>query len=121
MALTTAITAISALTTDSWFGQLLKMVLTASGVRYLSAQNGYICFGSFFGNIIIQWIYSYDSGKTTVHLPITMAGHLISLISGVGYATNTFQRETILDNSTVTVSRNGQAKDGAYVLIVGTL
>ena len=68
-----------------------------------------------------QWIYSYDSGKTTVHLPITMAGHLISLISGVGYATNTFQRETILDNSTVTVSRNGQAKDGAYVLIVGTL
>lgn len=56
-----------------------------------------------------------------MHLPITMAGHLISLISGVGYATNTFQRETILDNSTVTVSRNGQAKDGAYVLIVGTL
>ena len=55
MALTTAITAISALTTDSWFGQLLKMVLTASGVRYLATQNGYICFGSFFGNIIIQW------------------------------------------------------------------
>lgn len=69
----------------------------------------------------IQWIYSYASGKTTVHLPITIAGHLISLISGVGYATNTFQRETILDNSTVTVSRNGQAEDGAYVLIVGTL
>lgn len=55
MALTTAITAISALTTDSWFGQLLKMVLTASGVRYLAEQNGYICLGSFFGNIIIQW------------------------------------------------------------------
>lgn len=56
-----------------------------------------------------------------MHLPITMAGHLISLISGVGYATNTFQRETIIDNSTVTVSRNGQAEDGAYILIVGTL
>jgi hypothetical protein len=55
MALTTAITAISALTTDSWFGQLLKMVLKASGVRYLAEQNGYICLGSFFGNIIIQW------------------------------------------------------------------
>lgn len=54
MALTTAITAISALTTDSWFGQLLKMVLTASGVRYLAEQNGYICLGSFFGNIIIH-------------------------------------------------------------------
>lgn len=55
LALTTTITAITALTTDSWFGQLLKLVLTASGVKYLAAQNGYLCLGSFFGNIIIQW------------------------------------------------------------------
>lgn len=55
LALTTTITAITALTTDSWFGQLLKLVLTASGVKYLTAQNGYLCLGSFFGNIIIQW------------------------------------------------------------------
>ena len=56
LALTTTITAITALTTDSWFGQLLKLVLTASGVKYLAAQNGYLCLGSFFGNIIIQWV-----------------------------------------------------------------
>lgn len=68
-----------------------------------------------------QWIYSYGSGTTTEHLPITMVRPLLALISGVGYATNTFQRETILDNSTVTISRNGNNKDGAYILIVGTL
>ena len=67
MALTTAITAISALTTDSWFGQLLKMVLTASGVRYLAEQNGYICLGSFFGNIIIQWVYALASDRNVGH------------------------------------------------------
>lgn len=54
-----------------------------------------------------------------MQLPITMAEHMIALISGVGYATNTFQRETILDNATVTVSRNGNSEDGAHILIVG--
>ncbi|AXB80870.1 hypothetical protein ACT01_00630 [Megasphaera hexanoica] len=65
LALTTTITAITALTTDSWFGQLLKLVLTASGVKYLAAQNGYLCLGSFFGNIIIQWgngVWIFRSG-----------------------------------------------------------
>lgn len=55
LTLTTTITAISALQTNSWFGQLLKMVLTASGVKYNIEQNGYICLGSFFGGLIIQW------------------------------------------------------------------
>lgn len=55
LALTTTITVITALQTNSWFGQLLKMVLNASGVKYSMAQNGYICLGEFFGGLIIQW------------------------------------------------------------------
>lgn len=55
LALTTAISAVTALQTDSWFGQLLKMALTASGVKYNIAENGYVCFGSLFGGLIIQW------------------------------------------------------------------
>lgn len=55
LALTTTITVINALQTNSWFGQLLKMVLNASGVKYSMAQNGYICLGEFFGGLIIQW------------------------------------------------------------------
>lgn len=56
LALTTAITAITALEPNSWFGQLPKMVLTASGVKYNIAPNGYVCLGSFFGGLIIHWI-----------------------------------------------------------------
>lgn len=55
LALTSAMTAVTALQTDSWFGKLLKMALTASGVKYNIAQNGYIRFGEFFGGLIIQW------------------------------------------------------------------
>lgn len=66
LALTTTISAISALQTNSWFGQLLKMVLTASGVKYNIASNGYICFGSFFGNLILQWGESICSGTNGI-------------------------------------------------------
>ena len=72
LALTTAITAITALETNSWFGQLLKMVLTASGVKYNIAQNGYVCFGSFFGGLIIQWgSFRAVASGSVISLPIS--------------------------------------------------
>ena len=81
LALTTAITAITALETGSWFGQLLKMVLTASGVKYNIAQNGYLCLGSFLGGLIIQWGYSTDcnSSSQTIPLPISFQSDNASL------------------------------------------
>ena len=81
LALTTAITAITALETNSWFGQLLKMVLTASGVRYNIADNGYICFGSFFGGLIIQWGYAINcnSASQRIKLPISFQNDGASL------------------------------------------
>ena len=72
LALTTTITVINALQTNSWFGQLLQMVLNASGVKYSMAQNGYICLGSFFGGLIIQW--GFATSTTTgvrVDFPIS--------------------------------------------------
>ena len=84
LALTTAITAITALETNSWFGQLLKMVLTASGVKYNIAQNGYVCLGSFFGGLIIQWgdnITTTDGGYgASMEYPITFANKALAVI-----------------------------------------
>lgn len=67
LAQTTAISVISALQTNSWFGQLLKLVLNASGMKYLIAQNGYICFGSLFGGLILQW-GNFESQDTAVQV-----------------------------------------------------
>lgn len=78
LAQTTAISAISALQTNSLFGQLLKLVLNASGMKYLIAQNGYICFGSLFGGLIIQWgsvsipASNKDREEILVSFPITV-------------------------------------------------
>ena len=46
---------ISAVTSNSVFGKCVQLVLNASGVKYSMAQNGYICLGSFFGGLIVQW------------------------------------------------------------------
>lgn len=46
---------ISTLSSDSLMAKLVKLVLDATGVKYLMGTNGYICFGSLFGGLIIQW------------------------------------------------------------------
>lgn len=85
LALTSAITVISSLQTNSWFGQLLKMVLTASGVKYNIAQNGYICLGEFFGGLIIQWgLFSTGTGLGTITFPIALSGKPFLIVTTEG-------------------------------------
>lgn len=88
LALTSTVTAINALQTNSWFGQLLKMVLTASGVKYNIAQNGYVCLGSFFGGLIIQWGLIPDhTGNYTATLPVAVSEGIMVLAGDTGEAT----------------------------------
>lgn len=68
LAQTTAVSIVNALNTNSWFGQLLKLVLSASGVKYLINTNGYICFGSFFGGLIIQWMGVDITNKESIQI-----------------------------------------------------
>lgn len=64
-------TVVSELNTDSVMGKLMKMLLTASGVKYSIGTNGYVCLGSFFGGLIIQWGYSSPMPSGSTSLPIT--------------------------------------------------
>ena len=67
-------TLVNTLTSDSLLATMIQKVLTATGVKYSMGQNGYICFGSLFGGLIIQWGNAAEGTKTSfdVKLNITM-------------------------------------------------
>ena len=74
-------TVVDAITTDSVLGKLIKMLLDASGVKYLIDTNGYVCFGSLFGGLIIQWGYAQNcnSSSQRIKLPISFQSDNASL------------------------------------------
>lgn len=86
LAATTAQSVISALQTNSWFGQLLKLVLTASGVKYSIDTNGYVCLGSFFGGLIIQW--GIGQSNQLIPYPVLFTKSPVTVAIHVGTQSN---------------------------------
>lgn len=101
LAATTAQSVISALQTGSWFGQLLKLVLNASGVKYSIDTKGYVCLGSFFGGLIIQWgcsSYGY------VKFPIAFTAFRLVLLTHQGSSFMIAKATEYADNDGFTLS-----------------
>ena len=60
-------------------GDILGGVLPKLGVRYNFDANGYVCFGSLFGNFVIQWgtaMTDAGTGKVKVVLPVEVTRNL---------------------------------------------
>lgn len=75
-------TLVSTLTSDSLLAKMIQKVLTATGVKYNIAQNGYICFGSLFGGLIIQWVSALASDRNVGHdfnLPLSCSVYAYSI------------------------------------------
>lgn len=116
LAQTTAISVISALQTNSWFGQLLELVLNASGMKYLIAQNGYICFGSLFGGLIIYWGSSDMETKFT--FPIEFSEGMISAgATDTGAGSQGFGIHPI-DTKSADIYRSGKGYNGSCRLVL---
>lgn len=81
---------VSTLTSDSLFATLLKKAMTALGVKYLAATNGYVCLGDIFGGIIIQWelywLPAFSSGEgqhVQIPLPIAYSSAHLFCVGGI--------------------------------------
>ena len=76
-------TVVSELTTDSVMGKLMKMLLNASGVKYSIDTNGYVCLGSFFGGLIIQWGKSDFAGAVYIdtNYPLTFPSAVLTVLT----------------------------------------
>ena len=86
-------TVVSELTTDSVMGKLMKMLLNASGVKYSIDTNGYVCLGSFFGGLIIQW-GSSTYGSITFPLAFSIWNRMYGGYSGGSNRLIRFQDKT---------------------------
>lgn len=94
---------VNTLTSDSLLAKMIQKVLTATGVKYNMAQNGYICFGSLFGGLIIQWGNAgINDGKTygDFSLPISVSNVLA--VFALDFDTSSSNGASIGDYYTVT-------------------
>lgn len=109
---------VNTLTSDSLLAKMIQKVLEATGVKYSLGQNGYACFGSLVGGLIIQWGLGLTStsGTQKVTLPLS-ASALIGVVSDRGVKPIYYA----FDESTLTIygrNQNGDFDRGIFGYIV---
>lgn len=116
LASTTLGTVVSAVTTDSVLGKLIKLLLDASGVKYLIDTNGYVCFGSLFGGLIIQWGAGVaKNNHATITLLLTQTKVFVGSLQHFGLSA---QYYGIVNNKPITVTSSLNDDDSfSYVFI----
>lgn len=72
---------VNVLSSDSLLSLLIKKVFDATGVKYNIAQNGYVCFGSLVGGLIIQWGKIYTAaGSLFATFPLQFAKEVYAIV-----------------------------------------
>ena len=79
---------VNVLSSDSLLALLIKKVFDATGVKYSLGQNGYVCLGSLFGGLIIQWGYKNNVKTGNITYPISSKTSSITLATATSYSGN---------------------------------
>ena len=119
---------VNTLTSDSLLAKMIQKVLTATGVKYNIAQNGYLCFGSLFGGLIIQWGVTGTPGgnASTVSLPISYTQWYKIISTGVVDSLDADFKQTVavlkdynMSLATFALRTSGADKPAAFWLTIG--
>ena len=115
---------VNTLTSDSLLATMIQKVLTATGVKYSMGQNGYICFGSLFGGLIIQWVLYTDVKHTgeeyTVYFPITFPNSTLTAVDSVDTPNAFYRTSKLTTNSLVfSVTNTGYTCSTCRAVIIG--
>lgn len=99
---------VNTLTSDSLLAKMIQKVFEATGVKYSLGQNGYACFGSLVGGLIIQWgkDETNSDGYGYVIFPVTYPNKVASIC---------FMEEDISDKNLEHLSYYGLNNDHVEV------
>ncbi len=76
---------VNVLSSDSLLALLIKKVFDATGVKYSLGENGYVCWGTFFGGVITQWgLFFNTNGLSTITYPIALSSKPWAIITTEG-------------------------------------
>lgn len=111
-------TLVNTLTSDSLLATMIQKVLTATGVKYSMGQNGYFCFGSLFGGLIIQWGANIH-GWVAFPVAFTSFRRLITNHQGVGFMQSKSAEYNSLTGYTLDVDDNSSQQNDAQWIAIG--
>lgn len=109
---------VNVLSSDSLLALLIKKVFDATGVKYSLGQNGYVCFGSLVGGLIIQWGKDNTASlKYSVNFPLAYQSfvHVIPYdITGTSGSAFVAAILSITINSFTVTTDSGNKSLGAF-------
>lgn len=114
---------VNTLTSDSLLAKMIQKVFEATGGKYSLGQNGYVCFGSLVGGLIIQWGLSTNDpgmGAAVFNYPVTF-NPFIALAGAIELGVNNYANDAVVKNlgtTSCTIDSTPSAYTRPYRVVV---